>query len=617
MMGSIENFDPRISKAPVDDIEVYQTIIEHLLKEDRTFRDAVHGDIIANHLETRVIDTQAFQRLRMIKQLGTAHLVYHSAEHSRFQHSLGTLFMADQLLKHIGSNRFSQYTSFNITEGTTPDSTTNDRMKQDFFILMTRLSALLHDITVVPFSHTLEKEGKMFKMQWEDEDVLEYVIGEKGEIYKEVKDAALDIIDSPERSSISSISAIRKDEISTKFANTVMNYLISIMKPARDDTADGRRRNDSAQRFAEKHYSNHVDDLMHPKLVQVASGIVSDTVCADLLDYVKRDFFFCGIRKTYDERFLKYACIYPQGGSKGAGQPVFAYRLLNKRHELKNSVLSSLLDVIDLRYSVAELVHVHTAKNSFSAMVIESFNLYWQNIDDTGRREVIRDIVKLGDDELLDYLLNKSKKLDDQDLANGISNLITRYKARKKYLPLTYTDDLRLMRFDGFKNCFYKPSDRAAIEIRLSNYSNLNKADVLLYAVPQPESLHKALDVYVVYNYNRNNDEFETEKVSEIGKGNSSTGSDYNGVESQIQSRTQELQQKFNRLWRTYIFLSENAWPKRTEIKSNLSYILSEFGVENPPYGQASAEVVQMISKIKVSGTARNLKLADLPLTLQ
>ena len=70
----------------------------------KLIRDAVHGDIELNPLEVELIDTPEFQRMRGIKQLGTAYLVYPSAMHTRFEHSIGTSWMAHRLVEAIRRN---------------------------------------------------------------------------------------------------------------------------------------------------------------------------------------------------------------------------------------------------------------------------------------------------------------------------------------------------------------------------------------------------------------------------------------------------------------------------------------------------------------------------------
>src|SRR3977135_1333943 len=95
----------------------------------KLIRDAVHGDIEMGPLEVELMDTPEFQRLRGIKQLGTAYLVFPSAVHTRFEHSLGTSWMAHRILEKVRR------------VGTiSPDDET-----------LIRVSALLHDITHIPF----------------------------------------------------------------------------------------------------------------------------------------------------------------------------------------------------------------------------------------------------------------------------------------------------------------------------------------------------------------------------------------------------------------------------------------------------------------------------------
>ncbi|MBP2030091.1 HD superfamily phosphohydrolase [Methanohalophilus levihalophilus] len=65
--------------------------------EKKKIHDPVHGTIYLSDLETQVINSKAFQRLRNIKQLGLAHFVFPGAEYSRFTHSLGVCHLCGEL----------------------------------------------------------------------------------------------------------------------------------------------------------------------------------------------------------------------------------------------------------------------------------------------------------------------------------------------------------------------------------------------------------------------------------------------------------------------------------------------------------------------------------------
>lgn len=102
--------------------------------KDRVFRDPVHGLIEfkgADRVAIGVIDSRAFQRLRRIKQMGFAWLVYPGAEHSRFGHALGAYHIAQRIAKTLDI-----------------DAATAMHIK---------LAALLHDIGHGPFSHAWEQ----------------------------------------------------------------------------------------------------------------------------------------------------------------------------------------------------------------------------------------------------------------------------------------------------------------------------------------------------------------------------------------------------------------------------------------------------------------------------
>ena len=97
--------------------------------------DPIHGYFYLSDVERDVIDTQVFQRLRRIRQLAGAHLTYPAAQHSRFEHSLGTAHVA----------------------GLAGNVLLNKGYIDEDKIQILRLAALLHDIGHGPFSHLFEE----------------------------------------------------------------------------------------------------------------------------------------------------------------------------------------------------------------------------------------------------------------------------------------------------------------------------------------------------------------------------------------------------------------------------------------------------------------------------
>ncbi|MFH1113892.1 MAG: HD domain-containing protein [Pseudomonadota bacterium] len=105
--------------------------------------DPVYGTIGLSELETRVINTRAFLRLRNVKQLGLAYYVFPGADYSRFAHSLGCCHVAGRILDSI--------------RRTDPCADISDHDMQLY-----RLAGLLHDIGHYPFSHAAEDAIKEF-----------------------------------------------------------------------------------------------------------------------------------------------------------------------------------------------------------------------------------------------------------------------------------------------------------------------------------------------------------------------------------------------------------------------------------------------------------------------
>lgn len=70
--------------------------------EYKNIRDPIHGFVGVTEKELELLDTFPMQRLRRIKQLACADLVYPGAVHTRFEHSIGALSVADKIARRIG-----------------------------------------------------------------------------------------------------------------------------------------------------------------------------------------------------------------------------------------------------------------------------------------------------------------------------------------------------------------------------------------------------------------------------------------------------------------------------------------------------------------------------------
>ena len=106
------------------------------LKDEKVFKDPVHSYAhVTDQVIWDLIKTREFQRLRRIRQLGTLYMAFHSAEHSRFNHSLGVYEIVRIMIRN-----FRKYDVWDD----------DDRV-------LALSAALLHDLGHGPFSHSFEK----------------------------------------------------------------------------------------------------------------------------------------------------------------------------------------------------------------------------------------------------------------------------------------------------------------------------------------------------------------------------------------------------------------------------------------------------------------------------
>jgi len=112
----------------------------------KALQDPVHGAILFEPWELDVISTWEMLRLRYVMQLGPAHIVYPGATHTRFQHCIGTNFLAQKSIRVVNYCEDLDTACFVPFSGLL-----NDYQKKLF-----RATALLHDVGHPPTSHTIE-----------------------------------------------------------------------------------------------------------------------------------------------------------------------------------------------------------------------------------------------------------------------------------------------------------------------------------------------------------------------------------------------------------------------------------------------------------------------------
>jgi HD superfamily phosphohydrolase len=106
-------------------------------EDEFSVRDPLWDTIHLDGRAARIVDAPAFQRLRYIRQLGLAHLVYPGATHTRFDHALGVYHLAGRALRLLERD--------GIPAEARPD------------VPLVPIACLLHDIGHYPFSHALEE----------------------------------------------------------------------------------------------------------------------------------------------------------------------------------------------------------------------------------------------------------------------------------------------------------------------------------------------------------------------------------------------------------------------------------------------------------------------------
>jgi hypothetical protein len=401
---------------------------------EKTFRIAVSDDVRVTKTELEIINTEEFQRLRGVRQLGASCLVYPTALHTRFDHSLGVLKTVDEMIVSIRETQFQVGSLSKTSEENSCDVTDDQR-------IIARLYALLHDITHIPFGHTLEDELNIFPSH----DGFQ-----KDPNHPSMKRFSLFL---DEKSTIGKIIIKHLGiQIYNRFKNVFLRSKMESLP-----TGDG------------------FDEFIY--------FLVSDTVCADLLDYVKRDAYFANVDFNLSYRFLNFLYI---ADSETGGRRVVVRLWKPRRHEPRRDLLTDLGALLEARYMIAERIYFHPAKIIAGTMLGRAV-LEAKLAENLSEAEML----KHSDDSLVYQL--RTQKVDELDndaqrKAALSRTLADRFALRRLYKMERYIKEDFVARGDhdvdlreAALSQLRDPNGRKTIEDDIAALAGVNPGDVLIY----------------------------------------------------------------------------------------------------------------------------------------
>lgn len=348
-------------------------------------RDPVHGDITLGLTERRVLDLPEVQRLRGIKQLGTASLVYPGCVHTRFDHSLGVNAVTKRIIA-------------SLRRSGTPIEPEMDEV--------IGVAALLHDVTHVPFGHTLEDERRLF----------------------------------PRHDKGNRLAALLHGPLGDRLA------AFGLKEPIAEIFGLAGSRADSIPPWARQ--------------------IVSSTIDADLLDYLRRDSYFAGLAQDYDDRLFQYFIVDRNQLAIGITQ-----------HGMERpDARSETVQLLRMRYFLTERVYYHHTKVAAGAMISKAV-------------ELAHEYGMLGEDELLQLsdaqLFERLRRIPsgtapDVRIVGLVDRLRHRALLKRGYVisVLTLADTARRAFVERFHE---SPTHRRQAEATLAGELGCEPSHVIVY----------------------------------------------------------------------------------------------------------------------------------------
>lgn len=353
-------------------------------REVKLYQDQLYGTKALSPLAIAVIDSPEFQRLSGLRQLGFADVAYRGAQHTRFEHSVGTYFMARTMLRRIAQNHerleldhpgslLSNSLVLNPANSNYPTDNTSYQAVWRGVIEIVSVAALIHDLGHVPYGHTLEDE---FAGLYERHDILAgprlhaMLFDESSDLAKvfsnEASAAWLPKLKNSDMARLIYVILNWKENIDSR--QDFSGVIASASKHAASE-ATTRILDDLSQWYTT--FSDPRGRLFSPFM----SDVVGNTICADLLDYLQRDRLNLGMGSRRHDRLQRYFTLKEGKLRSDEGVRMSIMVTRKGRGGQKHDVATSILDIMRERYEMAERVFYNHKKAAASAMLVKLLEL--------------------------------------------------------------------------------------------------------------------------------------------------------------------------------------------------------------------------------------------------
>lgn len=383
---------------------------------ERRIRDNIHGTIDTTHIEDRVMEHPYFQRLRRIRQTAFLSYVFPGATHTRFEHSLGVLHLADQTWKQVARNQeriqnsVAKTKNFSLVERQSSDGIVHGLLspsfeavqhifESDYNLQVFRLAAMLHDIGHSSFSHSGERFLPSLPAILQENTLSKYLRENLEEELRKQTSRGIDPYKESVRHEVFSLIAIDKILVDQGLdkeidPRDVLSVVSPSLAPSKNSSLSGH------------------------KAYKLLHGLMSGELDIDRMDYLMRDARECGVvYGMFDStRILDSIAVY-YNSDLDEFHPAILY-----------SGLAAFEDYLRARHSMYLQLYFHKTSVACEAM----FNYIGDQLDGVRFPAAASDYFKLDEYNILGFFedeiarsnVSVDKKYVQATLVNLLQNRV-------------------------------------------------------------------------------------------------------------------------------------------------------------------------------------------------